>query len=102
MFGFFPQLLQSGHGALGSEGSRSVEFPGSSGDGLLAAVALPNANASPLHIHFPAEGTGVSRVLLDFELLHDLPQRRTISGTILTSDPYFLCSFSHYITDILK
>lgn len=37
-----------------------------------------------------AEGAGVGSVLRDFHLLHLLPERGTISGTVLAGDADFL------------
>ena len=60
LFSFFSHLLQSDHSRLSSECSRSVEFPGSSSNGLLATIAFPDTNTSPLHTYFPAEWACIS------------------------------------------
>ena len=53
---------------------------GSSGNGLLARLAGPDANAVTLDGDFAAECAGVSRVLCDFHLLHLLTERGTITA----------------------
>lgn len=49
------------------------------GDGLVAALALPDTNSLALHGVLSAEGTDVTGVLGDFHLLHLLTQGGTVS-----------------------
>jgi hypothetical protein len=52
---------------------------GTTGDGLLAALALPDANSLALDGVLSAEGADVAGVLRDFHLLHLLTQGGTVS-----------------------
>ena len=54
--------------------------PGTTGHGLLAGFAFPDANGLPLDGVLSAEGANVSSVLADFHLLHLLPEGSTISA----------------------
>merc|ERR1719487_1563703 len=72
---------RSGRGACG-------DAPAASRD-LLAAglgLALPEASRAALDALLAAEAAEVPGALLDLVALHDLPQRRTIAGTVLTGD----------------
>ncbi len=40
--------------------------------------------------HLPAEGAGVFGVLADLDLLHHLPERRTVAGAVLPHNPHLL------------
>ena len=48
--------------------SHSRNRPRAPGDRLLAALAIPDAHAVPLHRRFAAKGAGVAGVLGDFHL----------------------------------
>ena len=56
------------------------DSPGTTGNGLLAALAFPDANGLPLDGVLSAEGANVSSVLADFHLLHLLPEGGTVSA----------------------
>ena len=58
---------------------------GTTGDGLVAALALPDTNSLALHGVLSAEGADVTCVLRNFGLLDLLTQRGTVSveGRIL-------------------
>lgn len=58
---------------------------GTTGDGLVAALALPDTNSLALHGVLAAEGADVTGVLRNFGLLDLLTQRGTVSvqGRIL-------------------
>src|ERR1700742_4121504 len=56
--------------------------PGTTGDGLLARLAVPDANSCALYGVLSAEGADVAGVLGDFHLLHLLTQGGTISEGI--------------------
>lgn len=58
---------------------------GTTGDGLVAALALPDTNSLALHGVLSAEGADVTGVLRNFGLLDLLTQRGTVSveGRIL-------------------
>jgi hypothetical protein len=52
---------------------------GTTGDGLVAALALPDTNSLALHGVLSAEGADVTGVLRNFGLLDLLTQRGTVS-----------------------
>ena len=96
------QLTEAADGAAGSGGGNGGEGVGTTGRGLLAGLARPDAddgaldrvlqqhntsdlsrcslNRSP---YLAAEGAGVAGVLGDFHLLDLLAERGTIAGTVL-------------------
>jgi hypothetical protein len=45
--------------------------------------------------YFTAEHAVVSRVLGDFHLLHELTERSTVTGTVLSGDTDLLGTFGH-------
>ena len=57
--------------------------PCATGDGLVAALALPDANGLTLDGVLAAESADVSGVLGDFHLLHLLTEGGTVSGSLL-------------------
>lgn len=60
-----------------------LHHPGTTGEGLVAALAVPNAHSTPLHRILAAEGAGVAGVLRDFHLLDLLPQGGAIASAVL-------------------
>lgn len=58
--------------------------------------AVPDSDDLTLEGVFAAEGAGVGGVLRHLHLLHRLPQRRTVTRSIFTSDPNFLRAFRHF------
>lgn len=69
------QLVLQGHGTPG----HLRDSVGTTSNGLLAALALPDANSLALDGVLAAEGADVAGVLGDFHLLHLLTQRSTVS-----------------------
>jgi len=61
-----------------------LHHPGATSESLAAALAVPDAHSGPLDGVLAAEGARVASVLRDFHLLDLLPQRSTITGTVLT------------------
>jgi hypothetical protein len=55
------------------------DSPGTTGNGLLARLALPDSDSSALDGVLSAEGAGVAGVLGDFHLLDLLTERGTVS-----------------------
>lgn len=55
------------------------DSPGTTGDGLVAGLALPDPNSLALDGVLAAEGADVAGVLGDFHLLHLLTQGGTVS-----------------------
>ena len=55
------------------------DSPGTTGNGLVAALALPDADSLALDGVLAAECAGVAGVLGDFHLLHLLTERGTVS-----------------------
>jgi hypothetical protein len=55
------------------------DSPGTTGNGLLAGLALPDSDSSALDGVLSAEGAGVAGVLGDFHLLDLLTERGTVS-----------------------
>lgn len=51
---------------------------------------MPDAHSLPLHLSLSAEGAGVFGVLADLDLLYHLPERRTITGAVLSHDSHLL------------
>jgi len=81
-------LRGSGHLLLGSEwieGELDVrENVGATGDSLLARLAVPDTGGVTLDGVLAAEGAEVAGVLRDFNLLHLLTERGTITvGSLL-------------------
>lgn len=56
------------------------EGVGTTGDSLLARLAVPDASGVTLDGDLAAEGAGVTGVLRDFDLLHLLAEGGTIAG----------------------
>lgn len=63
-------------------------------DDLVARLALPDTGDGTLDGVLAAEGAVVLGVLRDFDLLHDLTERRTVTGTVLTTDANFLSALA--------
>lgn len=63
--------------------------------GLVACLALPDADCGSLHRGFTAEHAVVSCVLGDFHLLHHLTEGSTITGTVLSDDAGLLGTLGH-------
>ena len=95
-------LNRGSHG----HGNRSRHGEGTSSDHLSALLAVPNTGAGSLHGVLAAESAGVTSsmshrvttnlraVLADFDLLHDLTKRRTISRSVLSANTDLLSSFA--------
>jgi hypothetical protein len=64
--------------------------------GLLAALALPDANNLALDGVLAAEGAGVGGVLRDLRLLDLLTNHGTVAGTVLAHDSDLLRATSHF------
>ena len=62
------------------------------GHGLLAGAASPDAGSRALHVNLAAEGAHVLGVLGNFDLLDDLTERSTVTSTVLTNDSDLLCA----------
>ena len=90
-------VTQTTEGRADSGSGGGVHHPGTPGHGHLAAPAGPDANSLAPDGVLAAEVAGVGGVLLDFDLLHLLTQRSTISGAVLPDDSYFLGTLSHCI-----
>merc|ERR1719486_1358801 len=71
--------------------------PGPPRDGLLARLrpALPDAGRDTLHRVLPAELAGVPRVLVDQDLLHQLPEGGAIASPVLPGDAHLLHALRH-------
>lgn len=64
------------------------------GNDLVARLALPDAGDGTLHAILAAEGAVVLGVLRDFDLLHDLTERRTVTRAVLATDTNFLSALA--------
>lgn len=72
-------------GRLVKEGEFDVrEGVGTTGDGLLARLAVPDTGRVTLDGVLAAEGAGVAGVLRDFDLLHLLTEGGTIAGVLVS------------------
>lgn len=67
---------------------------GATGNNLVAALALPDANGLALDGVLAAEGANVAGVLGDFHLLHLLTQGGTVSVEIVNTRFFAVRSFS--------
>lgn len=68
---------------------------GSTGNGLVAGLALPDAHARSLHGLLATETARVFGVLGHLNLLDLLSEGGTISGTVLSYDSDLLCTLGH-------
>lgn len=80
-----------GAGHLASDVGDLRNGVGATGDGLVAALALPDTNGLALDGVLAAEGADVAGVLGDFHLLHLLTQGGTVSVGILSIFGSYLC-----------
>ena len=78
-------------GSHGDRGS-SVESISTARLGLVAALALPDADNCALHAELSAETAEVFGVLTNLNLLDLLTQRGTISGAVFTDNPDLFCT----------
>ena len=90
----FNHFSQSSDGRSNGGGSSSGDSVSTTSDGLLTTGTSPNTSSTSLDGLLTTEGTIVSSVLLDFQLLDLSSQRGTITDTVLTSDTNLLSSFS--------
>lgn len=81
-----------------SDRCRSIKSVCTTSLGLVAGLALPDANHSALHRVFPAKAAEVFRVLTNFDLLDLLTQRGTITGAVLADNPDLLRTFRLQMT----
>jgi hypothetical protein len=63
------------------------EGVGATGDSLLARLAVPDPGGVTLDGVLAAEGAEVAGVLRDFNLLHLLTERGTITGVLVSCCP---------------
>ena len=89
-------LLQTRDGAPNSDSRRGVENVGSSGDGLLALLAVPDSGDGPLDGVFTAEGAVVLAVLGDLHLLDELSEGGSVAGSVLSRDSDLFRALSHF------
>lgn len=68
-----------------------------SGHGLSASLAVPDTRSLTLDRVLSAEHAQVRGMLRDLDLLHDLSQRRSVPGRVLSADSDFLGSLSLFI-----
>lgn len=85
-------------GRAGGSGGGCGDGVGTTGNSLLAALALPDTNSLALDGVLSAEGADVAGVLGDFHLLHLLTQGGTVSGTIFTRDTDLLSALGHLVS----
>lgn len=78
----------------GSSMDDVLQQVGTAGDDLVARLALPDAGDGTLHAVLAAEGAVVLGVLRDFDLLHDLTERRTVTRAVLATDTNFLSALA--------
>ena len=96
-FGLLSQSSKTLNGGFSGDGGGGGELIGSSGDLLIGMFAFPDANGDSLDTVLSAEWGDVFGVLTDLELLHDLSQGSTISGSVLSADSDLSRSLSHCI-----
>jgi len=96
-FSIISQSLESLDGGFGSDCCGSGELISTTGHLLSGSFASPDTCGLSFHTGFSAEWGHVFSVLTNFELLDDLSQGSTISGTILSADSNLLCSLCHYV-----
>merc|ERR1711939_1218638 len=73
----------------------SRDGPGTTGDGLVAASALPDANGLTLYGVLAAEGADIASVLCNFHLLDLFAERRAVSSTVLAGHADLLGALRH-------
>lgn len=83
---FLLQLSETTNSRSDCRSSGRGQCVRTSSDGFSAATAVPNTSGNTLDGILSTEGAGVLRMLSDFDLLHDLSQRGTISGSVLTDN----------------
>lgn len=89
------QLLQPPDCGLDCDSRSCVVSPGTSSHRLPAGPTVPDTNSPPLHLGLATERAGVFSVLGDFNFLHHLPQRGTVTCAIFTNDPHLLGTLGH-------
>jgi hypothetical protein len=75
-------------------------FPSSTSPGDSASTAVPDSDYITSDGCLSTEVAEIARVLRDFELLNDLSQGGTISGSVLSGDAYFLGLLGHGLEKI--
>jgi len=78
-----------------SDSGSSAQTIGSSGDNLLAWLAIPNSYTGSLNRVLSTERTTESRMLRDLNLAHQLTEGGTITCSVLSCDTDLLCTLSH-------
>lgn len=89
--GHFSQSSDGRSDSGGSSGGHSVS---TTSDGLLTGSTSPDTSSTSLNSFLTTEGTVVSGVLLDFQLLDLSSQRGTVTDTVLTCDTDLFSSLS--------
>ena len=97
----FLKLFETSHGDLGSGGDAGGEFKGSSGEGDLASLASPDTTGSSLDLGLAAGRADVLGALLQLKFFDNLPDGRTVTSSVLSSDAHLLRSFSHTLIKII-
>jgi hypothetical protein len=95
------EFFEAVHGDLGSGGDTGGELKGSSSEGNLASLASPDAAGSSLDLGLSAGRADVLGALLQLKFFDDLPDRRTVTSSVLSSDSHLLRSFSHTLIKII-
>ena len=96
-FSIISQSLETLNSCFGSHGCGGSELISTTSHLLSGSFASPDACGLSLHTGFTAEWRHVFGVLADLELLDDLSQSSTVSGSILSADSNLLCSLCHYV-----
>ena len=88
-------LAQAPDGAANCERGGSIQSVGASSLGLVAGLALPDADGDALEGVLAAELAEVLGVLAHLYLLDDLTQGATVAGAVLAADASLLGALRH-------
>jgi len=95
--GVLSESSETSDGGLGGDSCWGGKLIGSSCDSFVCSSAEPDTSGLSLDWVLSAEWGHVSSVLGGLELLNDLSQSCTISGSVFAADSDFLSSLCHYL-----
>ena len=91
----FLNLSQTSNSTSNGDSRSSAQTVSTSSYSFLARPAVPDSYTGSLHRVLSAECTTVGGMLRYLNLSHELTERSTVTGTVLSCDSYLLCTLSH-------
>ena len=87
---------QTPNGAPDGNGTGCGKCVGTSGHNLFAGLAVPNARAGSLDSGLSTKGAAIGGMLGDLNLTHELSERGTVTGSILSRNANLFRALAHF------